>query len=123
MSKFTQFNAIKPLPKENLWITTSRLIFFERDDLVWIAHIVPEWFIFDGASVPRVFWIFFTPTQPKTISASCLHDRLWRNKIWFFKSNCLFYKSLVASGNSKLKSFLFYLWVTNPIWYLIYLSK
>jgi len=123
MSKYTQYNAIRPDTNSNMWETTEKLVFYERDDLIWKKVIVPAGFCFDWASIPRIFWIFYTPVSPDTINASCIHDYLWANQRWFFKSNCLFYKALITSWNSKFKSILFYLWVTNPIWYIIYLMK
>jgi len=123
MSKFTKFQSIRPIPKSNKWITTWLLIFYENEDLTWTKYIVSEGFIFNWMSVPRLLWIFFPPIEAKTLNASCLHDFLFQQQVWFLKSNCLFYKALRASWNSIFKSLLFYIWVTNPIWYYIYLKK
>jgi hypothetical protein len=120
MSKFTQFNWIKPLPKENLWVTTEDLVFYERDDLIWKKYVVPSGFKTDGCSVSCPLWQW---AEPKTIWPCVLHDQFFKNKIWFFKSNYLFFKSLRANKNSIYKSLKFYLWVTSPIWYYIYKKK
>lgn len=120
MSKFTQFNSILPLPKENLWITTDELIFYERDDLTWEVHIVPAWFKTDWCSVMCPLWQW---AEPKTIGPCILHDWLWKEQKWFFKSNCLFYKSLRANWSSIYKSIKFYIWVTSPVWFYIYKNK
>jgi len=47
MSSFTEFTSIKPLPKQNKWITTNSFMYYENDDLTWNFIIVPSWFEFD----------------------------------------------------------------------------
>jgi len=120
MSKFTQFNSIKPLIKENLWETTDELIFYENNDLSGEKYIVPEGFKTDWCSVRCPLWQWATP---KTIWACVLHDYLWSIGEWFLKSNCLFFKALKSTWNSTYQSLKFYLGVTSPIWYLIYQDK
>jgi len=123
MSQFTKFNAIRPIPKENLWITTEELVFYENDDLTWEKYIVPVGFKFDWASIPRILWVLFAPVEPKTISSAALHDFLVRTKIcWYRKTNCLFYKALRTS-NWILKSSIFYIWVTLGTWIFYYFRK
>lgn len=43
------------------------------------SHIitVPEGFIFDGASVPMIFWPLFPMAHPNYIQAAALHDNLY----------------------------------------------
>lgn len=38
--------------------------------------VVPEGYITDGASVPRIFWSIFPPNRPEYLSAAVLHDYL-----------------------------------------------
>lgn len=49
-----------------------------RSQIGGVKHTItiPKGFIFDGASIPRLFWtvIGTTPFNPKTIVASCVHD-------------------------------------------------
>lgn len=120
MSKFTEFQWIKPLIKENVWITTAPLVFYENNDLTWKKYIVPKWYKTDWCSVKCPLWQW---AEPKTIACCILHDWLFEMKEWFFKSNCLFFKSLRANKNSLYKSLKFYLGVTSPVWYYIYLKK
>ncbi len=48
----------------------------------WLTHDVrvriPKGFIFDGASVPRMFWVSFSPTGILFIP-SVIHDFAYRN--------------------------------------------
>jgi len=120
MSKFTDFNSIQPLVWPNTWITTKELVFYERDDLKGKKYVVPAWFITDWCSIGCPFW---QSAKPRLIMACILHDYLWSKKIWFFKSNCLFFKALRANKASMFQSIKYYLWVSSPIGMYIYANK
>ena len=40
---------------------------------------IPKGYIFDGASVPKMFWFIFPPID-KGVMGDLIHDRLWENK-------------------------------------------
>lgn len=46
------------------------------DDLD-LTITVPEGFVFDGASVPMIFWPLFPMAHPQYIQASAMHDFLY----------------------------------------------
>ena len=116
MSKFTEFNNIRPLIDENLWITTKELVFYENDDLTGKKRVVECWFKTDWCSVSCPFWQW---AKPRTIPACVLHDYLWDLKIGFWKSNLLFYKAMRANKVWFIERSRYYLGVTLFGW-LIY---
>jgi hypothetical protein len=71
---------------------------------------IPAGFTTDGASIPRFFWrIVGHPFQSSCILAAVVHDWLYVTKKFTQKeADKLFYKLLKESGNSKVKSWLFY---------------
>ena len=38
--------------------------------------IVPRLFVWDGASIPRLFWLYATPFEPEYETAALVHDYL-----------------------------------------------
>lgn len=74
---------------------------------------IPEGFITDLASVPRIFWSIDPPTDTKTIAAAILHDYLYScpNNLPRYKVDAIFYDSLLMSGESRFKSFKYWLGV------------
>ena len=58
---------IQPL-KGDKYLLTKRL---EYKDIV-----VPQWYVTNGANVPRIFWSFFPPNRPDYLPAVIVHDYL-----------------------------------------------
>ncbi len=64
--------------KSVLSMFSRRIFIIEENWIVWVECInkfviIPSPFTFDGASVPRIFWSFISPTGI-TFLASILHD-------------------------------------------------
>lgn len=73
--------------------------------------IIPEGFISDGASVPRVFWSVFSPAG-KLFEASLLHDYMYKEKIASKEeADVLFYSNIIAYGTNKFLAKIAYLFV------------
>ena len=68
---------IKPIMNENMWVTTRPIRFKVYDFEIKIE----KWFKFDWCSVPKIFCVIWTKTEPKTILACCTHDWLLDN--WY----------------------------------------
>lgn len=67
------------------------------------GFVVPKFFIWNGASIPRLFWITTgAPFWPQYKRAGCLHDYLYIIQP-FSRERCdkLFLKLLVEDGVSK----------------------
>ena len=74
--------------------------------------IVPEGYITDGASVPRIFWSIFPPNRPEYLSAAVLHDHLTdlaqNGQITFKEADDIFREALCELGVSKWKVWVLY---------------
>ena len=86
---------------------------------------IPEWFRLksDGASIPKIFKPLFQSEESKYTEPSILHDWLYYNKIGYFKSNWIFYKTMREYNVSKSTSILFFLAVTLFGWYRYYFKQ
>lgn len=91
-------------------------VYYDSNGLKWIA---PAGYESNGASVPRLFWIFYPPLTGKYRSAAIIHDwycefktRPWRDVHNVFKEMCL------ACGVSSLNASILHLAVYcfGPKW-------
>jgi hypothetical protein len=75
------------------------------EDYYRLDVMVPKGYVYNGASIPRPFWIFFHPFQ--YLESSVVHDFLYdvaivnyekgdykKAKEWFLKADELFLKAL-----------------------------
>jgi len=114
--------AERVMDKKNTWEL--------HEDLIWedekIKVVVRKGFIFDFASVPRIFWNIFSPNGGRYDRASCLHDWLYekkcvrvkhmiKNKLKYVptfierkEADEIFYKAMLADGTPKWKAKIFY---------------
>ena len=124
MSQFTENTSISPLPKKATWITTKPFRYYVYEVWIWPCVDIPEWFEFDGASIPRMFWMLSPPAEPTTINSACLHDYLTQTQqFWYFFTHKIFYDSLLISWNSYFKSIIFFIWVCIWWWISYYKLK
>lgn len=70
---------------------------------------VPSGFVFDGASVPRIFWWFMDPATD-AFEASCIHD--YYLSINNRTAHQEFYLALLAYRVNKFRSFVAYVFVS-----------
>ena len=78
--------------------------------------IIPNGFVTDFSSVPRLIWTLIPP-YGKSVNPSILHDYMYVNGVysaWFgsktarYVADRLFYQHLREAGVSKLQSYLMY---------------
>lgn len=95
----------------------------DTDDAVWevakdfyvmygdITHVIPRGFITDLASIPRIAWWIYPPSNPYSREASIPHDYIYRldyrNYTKEYADN-LFRAILRYSGMPRWKAWLFY---------------
>jgi hypothetical protein len=74
--------------------------------------IVPEGYITDGASVPRIFWSIFPPNRPLYLSAAVVHDYLTdlaqNGQITFKEADDTFRETLCELGVAKWMVWVLY---------------
>jgi len=67
--------VVSPLPEHDMYVLQETLLFRIGRAL----YRVPKGFVFDGASIPRVFHsMLTTPYDPNVLRAACIHDYLYR---------------------------------------------
>jgi hypothetical protein len=71
------------------------------------VHTVPEGFITDLASIPRIFRPLITG-HGKDRWAAVVHDYLYSIKYSRKDADDVFYEALIASGNGRMKSWAMY---------------
>ena len=76
------------------------------------VYTIPEGFITDGASIPRIFWgVFGGPFCPKNLEASVQHDFLIYIGVDGSQRDLQFYSTLVDNNTDKWKARLMYIGV------------
>lgn len=81
-------------------------------------YSVPNGFITDLASVPRVMWACYSPNDARTIPAAILHDYLYRSNLPVTRKEAddIFYRCLIAGGTPKRTASKYYMGVRAFGW-------
>ena len=93
----------------------SKHSFILYEDFEYKGIKVPQGYITDGASIPRLFWFLYPPNQPEHLAPALVHDYLTdialekKDYNLFVESDKVFKEMLKAYGCSFLKTTLFYL--------------
>lgn len=70
---------------------------------------VPDGFETDGASVPRIFWWFCPPIQPRYLAAALIHDYLYSTKELTRKEcDIVFYRVMIEDGEQLFRAYIMY---------------
>lgn len=81
-------------------------------------HAVPKGFKTDLASIPRIMWPFFAPSDYDSIAAAVLHD--WHYccvaKVSRKRADQIFYYGLQVHGMNKVEAYIYYLGVRCIGW-------
>ena len=102
----------------NTWILKESFIYYKwikwSDDFIEI----PKWFIFDWASIPRIFYVIGTPMSTDTLVAALVHDYIYK-ELMFTREQCdnLFNEIMEIMDVNDIKKALYYLWVR--IWWWV----
>ena len=89
----------------NVWQLKEPLIYRKEN----LKIIVPKGFIFDFASIPKLFWNIFSPNGGRYDRASCLHDWLYATQCLSRKeSDWIFYLAMLDDRTPKWKAKIFY---------------
>lgn len=84
---------------------------------------IHKWFIFDGASIPRIFWAFGTPMDPVTLLAALVHDYLYRyHEVTRQQADEIFNEILMECWVWFIKRNAYYLWVRAWGWITWYFT-
>ena len=64
---------------------------------------IPQGFVWDGASIPRLFWsTTYSPYHPKVLRPGLVHDYLYRHKLLHRKNADKLFKDLLKKNGVSL---------------------
>lgn len=92
---------------DQLWRVTSPLVFSE------LYKGVPEGFVTDGASCPKILWALCAPMSGPQAEAAILHDYLYSKDSRYVytlrkQADKIFLDAMLADGTPKWKAHLIY---------------
>lgn len=106
MSSFTETPLVYLMPKHHLKVVKAFSYYYKEKDGERLE--IPEGFISDGATVPRILWCFFPPISEYAYAA-ILHDYMYDNAIKTKKeADKVLYHAMRILGYPKWKAKLFY---------------
>lgn len=99
--------------EDELFGIIGNKLYLKKDfEFTWLkkTYIIPEGFVFDGASIPRIFWsLIGYPLEDDFRVSSLIHDWCYRtNCLTFNASNTLFHRRLKTYGVHWFKRSLMY---------------
>jgi len=108
---------ISPIWK-NKWVLLEDFTYYIITKWEWPTINIPKWFIFNWASIPRLFYIIGTPMATDTLIGAVIHDYLYSTKTKE-RVDCddLFYNIMKLCKVFILKRVIYYLWVR--IWWWV----
>ena len=107
----------------NKWVLLEDFTYYTIAKWEWEEINIPKWFIFDWASIPRIFYIIGTPMATDTLIAAVIHDYLYKTQIKTRQeSDDLFYNVMKLCKVFILKRVIYYLWV-RIWWWLVWKRK
>ena len=73
-------------------------------------YVVPEGFVTDYASIPRILWPVLNPQEHKTIPPAILHDFMYAcpNDITRVEADSIFYSALIDNLVNPVKAYAYY---------------
>jgi hypothetical protein len=109
MSTFTSRLLLEPLDDGRRWVLAEKFGFWTGEDIGQGKYIeVPEGYVTDFASVPRVFWPIIAPWG-RYGKASVLHDYLYNEKSLSRKeADKIFLQGMKVLGTKSWRRFCIY---------------
>ena len=107
MSSFTERLVVSKVDKR-LWEVEREFTYYIGDEESNESVTVPEGFMTDFASIPRIFWTILPPDGEYT-QAAVLHDYLYHTKI-FDRKKCdaIFLEAMTVLNVPRWKRWIIY---------------
>jgi hypothetical protein len=103
---------ITPTWNKNEWVLLEEFIYYIWSKWFKDCIVIPEWFVFNGASIPKVFHIIWTPMAQDTLIASLVHDFLYSiQKTTRSYADDVFNSIMLLCDVRPLKRIVYYIWV------------
>ncbi len=92
---------IAPVPNTSKWVLVK--------DYNYRGIIIPAGFVFDGASIPKIFGWLYQKSDPMWIIAALVHDWLYFTKMYpRWVGDSFFEEILLKQGNPPLRARIFH---------------
>lgn len=114
------YARVKLSPFDNYWNWILLEDFTYYVGYKWSSEqiTIPKGFIFNGMSIPRIFWWFANPMETDGIIASLIHDWLYEQQIYTLQqTDEIFHEVLIVCGMSMSKAGILFLWLKCGSWY------
>lgn len=106
MSSFTEDPVLTLLKKRRVKVYKTFTFYYKDKDGESVT--IPEGYISDGATIPRIFWIFFPPIDDYA-KAAIVHDYMYEHAIKTKKeADRALLNGMLALKEPKWKCYLFY---------------
>jgi len=103
---------ITPTWNKNEWVLLDEFIYYLWSKWFKDRIVIPEGFIFNWASIPRVFHIIWTPMGQDTLIASLCHDYLYSTQdIPRADADDRFNSIMLLCDVRPIKRIMYYIWV------------
>ena len=101
----TELTIRRIIGVKNCWQTVESLVWNDETNEI----IAPAGFIYDGASVPRIFTNIFPKSGSRYDRAACLHDFLYATRM-FNRKKCdeIFLEAMKFDKMTKWKAWVIY---------------
>lgn len=98
--------SMSPVPFRNMWCNDFDFEVEVRGHKI----VVPGFFLFDGASIPKILWaLAYHPFDTRVIMAALVHDWLyWNHQVSKEEADLIFLTLLLMNGTDPLKAHLMY---------------
>lgn len=100
-----------PIDTYTPWLKDGYSKWILLRDFTYMGIVVPEGYIFNGSSVPRVFWWLYPPSYAPAWKASCIHDYCYSHYYPYISkrdADKLLKNIMNENGASKFSQWLFY---------------
>ncbi len=109
MSSFTTPLIVSPMPDGINWRIIKKFTYHIGSKYSRNIICVPDGFVTDFASVPRIFWIILPPWG-RYGAAAVIHDYLYKNHLGKTRkqADCIFKESMKVKGVPSWQIFVMY---------------
>lgn len=108
---------IHPNPVTGKWVLSKTFTFYKWSKWCNECIIIPAWFEFDWASIPRLFWVIWHPMWIDTLIAALIHDYIYSNHSMTRKeADELFNEVMIICEVKTIKRILYYIGVRVWWW-------
>lgn len=120
-SKFPTKDVLDLSFDSNYYILNNEIKVTIETDGDTLHFVFKPGYVWDLASVPRIFKVFVDDNDQVAIVGSMVHDYLFSSHVkTYHESNDIFRQIIKSQGGSKIKAFVYWLGVSSPVGKILY---